>query len=96
MTFPESVPLFLGVARSASHSGRGWSVLDLSHVLAFPYFPQTLKGLQAVIAVSKNRIGSGGFECRLRFTDDTRPDNQAWSDFTFKLVRHDWQVLNHP
>jgi hypothetical protein len=82
MTMDESqLPQFLGVSNRAARRGFAWDILGLSNIIVFPFFPQSIAGLQLVLALPRNAFSTANdFTYRVTLTDESRPANKAWSD----------------
>jgi hypothetical protein len=89
MEIKQEVPIFLGLSHKAARRGYGWELIGVTYMLFFPFFPQTLKGLQCLMGINKNIFYSTDKYCyKLWFTDENNPDNRAWADqeIGFQLI----------
>lgn len=79
----DALPRLLGFSERAARRGFAWDIIGLTDALMFPFFPQTLAGLQLVLAFPTKFFRlKDNISYRVLLTDKQNPSNQAWSDQT--------------
>lgn len=78
------VPDFIGISQRAARRGFSWDILGLSNLIVFPFFPQSISGLQLVLALPRNALSNlDSLSYRVTLTDESRPLNKGFLDQTF-------------